>query len=115
MDKEKLETELEQLNKEKAHLDELMRERDVKFISRWMQTSKNDHVKETQTDAVGVMTSFGHISDGGEQYIGADDTQNSTNLNLTQDGFSRGRVQSASRGGRVDGSFSNIMSHHGPS
>ena len=47
MDKEKLETELAQLNKEKAHLDELMRERDVKFISRWMQTSKNDHVKET--------------------------------------------------------------------
>jgi len=51
--------ELEQLKQDKARLDELMAERDVKYISRWMQTTKYEHAKETQTEAVGAMTSFG--------------------------------------------------------
>lgn len=73
--------------------------------------------KELQTEGVGGLTSFGQISDGAEHFIGVDgDTQHSTNLNLTTDMNQRphGRVQSAHRG-KADGSFANIMSHHGPS
>ena len=55
-------------------------------MNRGMQTK---HIKmkdrELQTEAVGALTSFGQISDGAEHYIGVDDTQQSTNLNLTQD------------------------------
>lgn len=122
MDKEDKEKQIEEITKEKERLEELLEKKELSRMNRGMQTK---HIKmkerENQTEGGhgGGLTSFGQISDGAEHFIGADgaDTQHSTNMNLTQDmypGKPSGRVQSAHRG-KVDGSFSNIMSHQGPS
>ena len=63
-----------------------------------------------------ALSSFGHVSDGAEHNLAFEgDTLNSTNLNLTTElGGRPNRIQSANRSNEA-GSFSNIMSHHGPS